>query len=155
ANNLALLGENKSGVDRDVTEHFTRISSATSRALNEIHAISYALRPPELDRLGLGRALAEMIRRAEEGSGIKFGAHVDLAGKLPANADIQLFRIAQEALNNVLQHSRAKTSRMDLWRDEAGVHLVVADDGCGFAVNTAGKHAGLGVAGIEERVRLL
>jgi signal transduction histidine kinase len=154
AKNLALLGGQTSRGDSAVAERFTEISSATTRALDEVHAISYALRPPELDRLGLARALAEMIRRAEESSGIRFERRLDLTGPLPPGADIQIFRIAQEAVNNLVRHSGAKSARMDLWSDDAGVHLVVADDGRGFAI-TAHERSGLGLTGIAERIRLL
>jgi signal transduction histidine kinase/ligand-binding sensor domain-containing protein len=131
------------------------IVAAADRALAEVHAISYALRPPELDRLGLAKAIAAMVRRAEDASEIKFEAHIELAGALSDGADIQLFRIAQEAVNNLVKHSGAKTARVELWRDEAGVHLVVADDGRGLAEKKANSGNGLGLSGIEERARLI
>ena len=128
------------------------IAAAAERALDEVHAISYALRPPELDRLGLAKAVAGMVRRAAEASGIQFATQLEHDGELPAGADIQLFRIAQEAVNNLVKHSRAKTARVELWRDEGGVHLVVADDGRGL---DGAERNGLGLSGMEERVRLL
>lgn len=130
------------------------ISAAVAQALDEVHTISYALRPPELDRLGLAKAIAGMVRRAEEASGIRFTTHLELDGALPAGMDIQLFRIAQEAVGNLMKHSGAKSARMEMWRDEAGAHLVVADDGRGFDTSADGN-AGLGLTGISERVRLL
>src|SRR5262249_9211868 len=134
------------------------IAAAADRALEEVHAISYALRPPELDRLGLAKAIAAMVRRAGEASGIRFDAHIEFDGKLPQASDIQLFRIAQEAVNNLVKHSGAKTARVELWQDEAGLHLVVADDGRGLPVTKSqatNQGNGLGLSGIEERVRLL
>lgn len=133
------------------------IAAAADRALEEVHAISYALRPPELDRLGLGKAIAAMVRRAGEASGISFETHVDFEGKLPRDADIQLFRIAQEAVNNLIKHSGAKTARVELWQEQDGVHLVVSDDGRGLpaAQERAKAGNGLGLSGIEERARLI
>src|ERR1051325_3032746 len=73
---------------------------------------------------------------------------------MPKGADIQLFRIAQEAVNNLVKHSGAKGARVDLWADEAGVHLVIADDGRGLPMG-GNERSGLGLTGIAERVRLL
>jgi signal transduction histidine kinase/ligand-binding sensor domain-containing protein len=133
------------------------IVAAAERALEEVHAISYALRPPELDRLGLAKAISVMVRRAAEASGIRFETRVQFDGKLPAGSDIQLFRIAQEAVNNLIKHSGASTARVELWQDEAGLHLVVADDGCGLPDNPerTSDGSGLGLSGIEERARLI
>ena len=150
--NLAALGREASSAAPD---RFAEISTATARALDEVHAISYALRPPELDRLGLAKALAAMVRRAQESSGIQFDPRLELTNTLPPGADIQLFRIAQEAVNNLVQHSRAKSARVELWQDEAGLHLVIADDGCGFDLAARAEKTGLGIAGIKERVQLL
>jgi len=78
--NLAVLAQQGCAADQ-----LAEISNATSRALDDVHAISYALRPPELDRLGLATALAGMIRRAEQASGIRFERHLELDGPLPAS----------------------------------------------------------------------
>jgi len=151
--NLATLGQGAS--PGAAPDRFAEISTATGRALDEVHAISYALRPPELDRLGLAKALAAMVRRVQESSGIKFDSRLELTSPLPPGSDIQLFRIAQEAVNNLVKHSRAKSARVELWQDEAGLHLVIADDGCGFDMAARGEKTGLGIAGIKERVQLL
>src|SRR6266567_2160585 len=66
------------------------IAAATDRALEEMHAISYALRPPELDRLVLAKAITAMVRRAGEASGIHFKTQIEFEGSLPGNADIQV-----------------------------------------------------------------
>jgi signal transduction histidine kinase len=156
--NLAVMGQQGTAAPSGSPDRLAEISTAASRALDEVHAISYALRPPELDRLGLAKALVGLLHRVEEASGIRFERHFELDGALPPGMDIQLFRIAQEAVNNLMKHSGAKSARVELWRDEAGVHLVVADDGHGF-VTAAGANSnaktGLGLAGIDERVRLL
>ncbi len=150
--NLALMDQLGAGVPAKTPLHTAEIAAAADRALEEVHAISYALRPPELDRLGLAQALAGLVRRAGEASGIHFKTMIDLNGALAPGSDIQLFRIAQEATNNLVKHSGAKTARVELWRDEAGVHLIIADDGRGL---DGAERKGLGLAGIEERVRLL
>jgi signal transduction histidine kinase len=152
--NLAVLdGAPKETLARRAPE----IAAAAERALEEVHALSYALRPPELDRLGLAKAIAAMVHRSSEASGIRFESNIEFEGSLSPEADIQLFRIAQEAVNNLMKHSGANTARVELWRDDGGVHLVVSDDGRGLAGtrDKSGSGTGLGLSGIEERVRLL
>jgi signal transduction histidine kinase/ligand-binding sensor domain-containing protein len=154
--NLALLDQLGGANESKVTPRLAEIAAATDRALEEVHSISYALRPPELDRLGLAKALAGLVRRAGEASGIRFEPHIEFNGELPAGSDIQLFRIAQEAVNNLVKHSGAKTARVELWRDEGGVHLVIADDGRGLhSHKTSDGRQGLGLSGIEERAHLI
>jgi signal transduction histidine kinase/ligand-binding sensor domain-containing protein len=134
------------------------IAAAANRALEEMHAISYALRPPELDRLGLAKALSAMVRRAEEASEIRFVTRIEFEAKLSGDCDIHLFRIAQEAVNNLVKHSGSKTARLEIWRDEGGVHLVVADEGCGMPygnLDPGRAQIGLGLSGIEDRARLI
>ena len=156
--NLALLGDLGGAGPGKPPARDGEIAAAAERALEEVHAISYALRPPELDRLGLAKALGAMVRRAGEASGIRFETQIQFEGALPEGSDIHLFRIAQEAVNNLVQHSGAKTARVELWQDEGGVHLVVSDDGRGVAAailsGSVGGH-GLGLSGIEERARLI
>jgi signal transduction histidine kinase len=154
--NLAVLDQLAPPGGEKPASRSAEIAAAADRALEEVHAISYALRPPELDRLGLAKALAGMVRRAGEASGIRFETRLELNGALPAEADIHLFRIAQEAVNNLVKHSGAKTARVELWRDEGGVHLVVADEGRGLTPKGEGNgQQGLGLSSIEERARLI
>ena len=154
--NLTALQQSDGSVEK-ATPRNSEIAAAADRALEEVHAISYALRPPELDRLGLARAIAAMVRRAGEASGISFQTHIEFEGRLPGDSDIQLFRIAQESVNNLVKHSGAKTARVELWQEQSGLHLVVSDDGQGLppAQERARAENGSGLSGIEERARLI
>ena len=78
--------------------------------------------------------------------------------RLPGHLEVALFRISQEALNNVAKHAAATTARISIRRDP-DVELVVEDDGVGFDVDAA-THAdpasgGVGLAGMQERAALL
>jgi len=69
---------------------------------------------------------------------------------------MNIYRIVQESLNNILKHSRAQNVRVALERDVHEVHLVIADDGCGFTPKkTASVKRGMGLQNIAERVRML
>ena len=125
-------------------------------ALDELRSLVFELRPPELEKDGLGGTLrkhVEVLRRLglEE-------IELVLAGELPADAvrDREIFRIAQEALQNVLKHANAQHVVVRLGSEEGGVLLEVEDDGVGFdpeAPETRSRR--LGLTSMEERAQRL
>ena len=80
--------------------------------------------------------------------------HENVPTTLPPELALSVFRIVQEALQNVLKHSRAKTVSVQLRGSSHGLDLTVADDGVGFAVETAGRQ-GLGLTSMGERVEAM
>lgn len=142
------------------------IPPAARPALEEIggalRAICIGLRPPVLDDLGLAAALAWLAEdtqaRAEEALAVEVRADPAAAPRFldPALA-AALFRVAQEALNNVLKHAQATTVELALTREGRQLCLRVADDGRGYgdhAAATDGRPATrLGLAGMRERLR--
>lgn len=127
-------------------------------AIREVRALAYALRPQILDDLGLAQALRWLVERTIERTGLKLRADVSIPDvAIDAATSAACFRIAQEALTNVVRHSNAENARVSLQVDEALV-LSVEDDGVGFdpvAVQArARRGGGLGVTGMEERARL-
>lgn len=118
--------------------------------LNEVRRIARHLRPTMLDDLGLPYALHGLVDIAEADSGIAFVREID--GVLPALApedELALYRIAQEALTNVLRHAAASAVTVRLERAGSGARLTVADDGRGTLV-AAGAESG-GIRGMRER----
>src|SRR5207253_1404373 len=73
----------------------------------------------------------------------------------PPQLALGLYRIAQEALANLVRHAAARSAHVTLAVDGGTVHLAVADDGTGFVPSTVRRAGGLGLASIEERARLL
>jgi signal transduction histidine kinase/ligand-binding sensor domain-containing protein len=129
-----------------------QIGRVAQQALREMRLAVYELRPPELAQAGLARALRRRLAAVEGRAGITGRVVVNEWGPLPAEVEANLFRIAQEALNNTLKHAAAQTVTVTLDRRDAQVRLVVADDGCGFAPDERPGRGGLGLAGIRERV---
>ena len=130
-----------------------------TRLLDEIRRLIMGLRPSVLDDLGLGPAIdwyAETVMAERQRPTI---VTVDVPGeRLPAHLEVALFRITQEALNNVAKHADAATASVSIHHD-ADVVLIIEDDGAGFDVEAA-AHAdraseGVGLAGMQERVALL
>lgn len=121
--------------------------------LDEIRRIVRELRPEALEDLGLVNALIALTRRLDQQSEVRF-TH-DFAPDLPSlspETELVLYRVAQEALTNVLRHSRARRCMVSLRPHDGGVRLVVSDDGVGF-----NPHAELdttGLEGMRERAML-
>jgi len=115
------------------------------------------LRPPALDDLGLLAALDEYIRRWSE----EVGVHAELhakgleAGGLSSDTETALYRIVQEALNNVVKHSQAKNVALLLDQSADRVSLIIEDDGVGFDVEQRFPSHRFGVSGMRERTALL
>jgi len=157
AKNLALAGVNAGGANPGAVKLFGDISETVSAALNEARSISKALRPPELDRLGLSKALGGMIQRAAEASGISCQMEIeDIDGLLTEAEEINVYRLVQEAMNNIVKHSHARRAEVMIRHHPDHLALHVEDNGRGFDVaeyaNAA--HGGTGIMAMEERTRL-
>jgi len=134
---------------RTVREGLVRISE-------DIHSLAYQLHPSVLEELGLVEALrAECDRRTRQGT---MALAVDL-DPLPAaigkDVAICLFRVAQEALNNVTRHAGASTVNVTLRKMDEGLLLAVRDDGVGFDPLNPKRRRSLGLASMRERVELV
>ena len=160
----AQLGLDRTGDRPESAKQFEEISSAASQAIQEVRAISHALRPAELDQLGLTKAIQWMVEKAGATSTTRFACELErVDGVLPPEVEISLYRIAQEGINNVLKHAQAGEAILELKRAANTVRLSIFDNGRGFAkgsdladlADIAKGRVGQGLAGIAERVRLL
>ena len=121
---------------------------------NELRTISYLLHPPLLEELGLSRTLRGYVEGFSKRSGVavSLAAQGELDG-LGFDVDLAVFRIVQESLSNIHRHSHSSTANILLIRQGSSLSLEIADQGRGIP---PGKiNAGVGIAGIRERVRLL
>jgi signal transduction histidine kinase len=126
-------------------------STIVEQATEHVRDLMTELRPPVLDEFGLMAALRWLAEQFSNRTGIKSKVSGrDPAPDLPASLSIPLFRIAQEALNNVLQHARAAQVDIMLEDDGSLVRLTIADDGAGFdpqahETSEAGIEGGLSI----------
>jgi signal transduction histidine kinase/ligand-binding sensor domain-containing protein len=152
--NSALLALNSS----DGKDHLGDISATASQAIDEVREISYNLRPYQLDDLGLTRAIEAIIAKVASSSEIEFTWELDrIDGLFSAEAEINIYRIIQESLNNIVRHSSAHRSSIRTYRHGRRVEIVIRDDGRGFNAQesaSAGR-VGFGLKGISERARML
>jgi signal transduction histidine kinase len=128
------------------------------KALEDTRELSRVLRPQVLDDLGLGPALEWLGRRAGETAGIEVSVSVEGLPEESRDADLEslLFRISQEALNNVIKHARASKASLSLTRSGNSLELRIRDDGVGFEPDRkeVDEDRGIGLAGMNDRVRL-
>ncbi len=130
-------------------------SELAAQTIVEVQRIATELRPASLDRLGLGAALQHEARRFQERAGI--ACRVELGDPLATvgpDAATALYRIAQEALTNVVRHARAREVVIRLSTEPDGILLAVDDDGIGIDPAVAGAASSLGLAGMRERATM-
>jgi signal transduction histidine kinase len=160
---LGLRGlESRLGRDpQHATQTLQELQTLTADSLKELQNLMADLRPSHLDDLGLPAALRWYATRIEERAPLK--VEVDIGGaEQPVSepAKIAIFRIIQEALNNVIRHAEAHAVRISLEFAETGVRVRVHDDGRGFDLTQlrrtqASARPPLGLAGMQERAALL
>jgi two-component system sensor histidine kinase UhpB len=124
------------------------------QAMRELLSLARQLRPTALDDLGLAAAVAGQVEQLGRGElEATFSVDGDLSD-LSNDAQLVVYRVAQEALSNATRHSGATTIAVKLRRrDAGGVELEVTDDGRGFAFDES--EGGLGIAGMRERALLI
>jgi signal transduction histidine kinase len=134
--------------------HLQEIRDTTQEALGEMRLLLFELRPPLLQEHGLAAALRARLQAVETRAGLTTELECPGAERLPPDTEQELYRLAQEALNNVLKHAHAGRVRVRLAAAEGRVTLEVADDGVGFepSLRSAG---GLGLRGMRERAERL
>lgn len=130
--------------------------ASVDSAMERIRGLALDLRPSMLDDLGLPAALRWYTDRFARDTGIEVRFVADAAMRLEPALETACFRVAQEALTNVLRHARARHVSVELHIGAGGAELRISDDGDGFDVSAARERAlggtSLGLLGMEERV---
>jgi two-component system sensor histidine kinase UhpB len=140
----------------DNRDEIEETKQAVRQALEEVRRIAQELRPEMLEHLGLVSALTELTRKFAEQSGIRLSRR--FAEQMPPLADeaeIAIYRVAQESLTNVARHAHASHVEVSLEPGPDSVVLRIVDDGCGLpgVVTTLNGHGGL--RGMRERALLV
>ena len=143
-----------------VEGRFNALTDMLSRAIRAVREISYDLRPPDLEYLGLVQALQRLCDDFARTSGlpVDFAASGMEGVAVPQDVAINVYRVAQEALGNVRRHAGARQATVRLVESYPRLILRVKDDGRGFDVAEglarAGRTRRMGLAGMRERVGL-
>jgi PAS domain S-box-containing protein len=142
----------------DLAGHLEALDTIAQRLDRDVDQLVWQLRPTALDDLGLRAALTNYIQEWSQRANIAAELHTSglLDDRLAPEVETALYRIAQEALNNVAKHSRARRVEVILERRADCVLLILEDDGVGFdpADSDADRH-GFGLVGMQERAALV
>jgi signal transduction histidine kinase len=139
------------------SDSLASIADQAAIAIHEVEAICYGLRPYQLDRLGLTKAVRSLLRKLEEGNTLVLRSSVDeIDGFFPRDQEITFYRILQEGISNILKHAEATEAEIVVACNGSKLQLRIEDNGRGFSM-TAAETAGesLGLPGIAERAEAL
>src|SRR5450631_1998395 len=154
---LELLGDDPR-LPPDLAPLVLRDGKLASEVVDALRTVIHGLRPPVLDDLGAVAALRQLVAEVRSRHGIE--VRLEVSGdqvRLSDQCELTVYRVAQEALSNVVRHAHATHTRVDLHFGEQVV-LTVTDDGCGLPasrVTSDGSGGGLGLMGMRERVNLI
>ncbi|HSF37341.1 MAG TPA: ATP-binding protein [Nocardioides sp.] len=132
----------------DLDAELLRLRTGIQSAVLDVRRIVEGLRPPAIDEEGLGGALHRLAEDVSAGSVLVVHLDLDHPGPLPAAVEVAAYRVAQEALTNVIRHSGAASASVRLAVDATALTLEVSDDGSGPGV---GRVGGLGLLHMRER----
>ncbi|HZG43477.1 MAG TPA: ATP-binding protein, partial [Longimicrobium sp.] len=150
---VGLKGLYADGEDRP--RRIAELEQLAGRIAREVHQLAVEMRPPGLDNLGLAPALESMLHEWSDRNGIECDFQVVGLGaeRFAPEVETTLYRVAQEALTNVLKHAAASRVGMLLERRGGSISLVIEDDGEGFDTDLLyEKTQALGLRGMRERV---
>jgi PAS domain S-box-containing protein len=134
-----------------VENHLGELSLLAREAMSDMRLMIFELRPPILEKVGLVAALQSRLEAVETRAGFQTSFHSEGTLHLSAQQEGELYRIAQEALNNVIKHAQASQVKVQVVASEYWVRIVIEDDGVGFDLETAERSGGQGFRNMRER----
>jgi signal transduction histidine kinase len=152
---LGTLARRETSSQADVRARLATLSSQASELGGDLQRVSHELHPATLKQLGLETALRAFCRELAQSRSLV----VDVEARgvpqvLAPDIALCLYRVAQEALQNVVRHSGAARAAVSLAKDGGALVLTVTDNGTGFDPGAPMEHAALGLTSMRERVRL-
>ncbi len=154
-NNWAQLAIGQLGDPARARSSLEVIAETASQSVQEVRTVTRQLQPYEIDHVGLAETIRAMLATVSDSSGIAFVADIGaLERPLPADAAVHLFRIVQEASNNIVKHSQATEARVMMRETPAALEVRVWDNGRGFSA-AASTQFGFGLRSLDTRARML
>ena len=126
-----------------------------SEISTDVQALSHDLHSSKLEYLGVAAGMKSWCKEFSERQKLEIDFRSEVPSALPLEVGLSLFRVLQEALNNVIKHSAVRRVEVQLREDSGEIHLVISDMGRGFDIEAALQGKGLGLTSMRERVRLL
>lgn len=139
----------------EINNCLIELEDIARQALKEMRLLIYELRPPELEQGTLAEALKLRLDSVENRAGISTQLHLNHSKPLPKVIEEALYRIAYEALNNILKYAKATAITIKLDNNNQNTTLSIIDNGVGFDRNAVKNKGGVGLLSMQERVEKL
>ncbi len=140
-------------------QQLNEIASLATDTLNQVREISHNLRPLHLDRLGLTQSFFMLLDQVERNSSMTIQSNINsIDDLLPKEHEVNLFRIVQECLNNILKHSKASTVIFTTEVNANAISITISDNGVGFDFDQKQRltrNYGMGLSGLSERAKII
>ena len=154
-----LLSEPGGKLPEAVVGELEQLHSITDQVYKNLQRYAQDLRPSILDQMGLVASLNWLVEELNKELGIKAEVKASPLPSLPSEMELVMFRIAQEALNNVRRHAKASEVSITVESGTGNVRMTITDNGKGFSLSKLtgelAREGKLGVLGMEERARLI
>ena len=140
-------------LNKDEKDKLARVDSLLKAAIGETRSVAHNLMPPTLTDLGFVAAVDNLIARLQEASEIKFTFHTnqDASQDIPTDIAFALYRIVQEALNNIIKHAKASEVTIQFLVYDDLLSLSVEDNGKGFDKAKSQKNSNFGINSMRNR----
>ncbi len=149
---LVLDKISKVNTTEDKLPEIIKVIDEINSAINELKEISYSMKPKYLSEIGLGPALNSLCEKVTTETDIRNIIFIENPDeRYASNIELTIYRIAQEALNNIIKHSEANEFNLQLLQNENRVKLMISDNGKGFDTDTAVKGKGFGLFNMKQR----
>ena len=153
---LEQLAWDTSGLSSKNRQELRAMTKVSTEVSSSIHNLSHQLHPYKLDTLGLVASLRGLSNEFAQQHNLRVHfADRDIRGQIPNGVSLCLFRIAQEALRNVVKHSGATEAKVELSGQGDQIELCISDSGAGFLPENTRPETGLGFISMRERLRLV
>jgi PAS domain S-box-containing protein len=153
---LEMFGQSPPSERGQISSRMQEFSAQVKKLSSEVHRLSHELHPAKLEQLGLVAAVRGFCKEfavAHE-MAIEFADH-SVPRVVPRDTALCLYRIAQEALHNVVKHSGGTAARIELAMEGSELRLAITDDGVGFDPETMRANGSLGLVSMAERARFV
>lgn len=130
------------------------LTASVADAIQEVRSISYGLRPYQIDLLGLTQSIRSLVSETFDAAAIDYVLDIDdLDMVSDPEMQINIYRIVQECINNIVKHAQATATTVRVKIVAAGLYITITDNGSGF--DTDKIQSGFGLKGIRERLHIL
>jgi len=153
---MDLLGQKPTESAVQLAGQMQELSTRVKQLSSSVHELSHKLHPSKLEQLGLVAAVRALCKELTQTHGVPIDfTPYQMSDKIPEDTALCLYRIVQEALRNVIKHSRAHRANVELHQSQDALCLRIDDDGTGFDPPMVHGRGGLGLVSMRERLHLV